>query len=100
MAAICTTHDLNDHKDEIDHFVAFNTIIKEMQEIVGDFMIKITTVDPFPGSFGKIQLMQDRNTPIDASFDIFPSGYVYSRINGVIKMHESHRIFLKYLKSQ
>jgi hypothetical protein len=100
MTVICTTIDIDDHRDEINHFVAFKAIVKEMQELVGDFMIKITTTDPFPGSYGKLQLMQDRNTPIDATFDIFPSGYVYSRINGVIKMHESHRIFLKYLKSQ
>lgn len=98
MILITVSNDFKQHKDSLPNFTAFNNIISEMVEIVGNFMLKITTDNPFPGSYGKIQIMQDETTPIDAIFDVFPSGYIHAWINGKATIYESHRSFLKSLK--
>lgn len=78
----------------------FNKVIDAMKSVFGQFLFTIDVDNPYPGSYGKVQLMYDETTKLNAAFDVFPSGYVYSRINGTILMHDSVNKFEKYLKGQ
>ena len=83
---------------DLNHAEYFKGVISDLIETVGDALIKVSN-DGHPGSYGRIQLMENEHTPIAAHFDIFPSGYVYSTINDVTSSQDSRRSWLKFIKS-
>lgn len=96
---ICIASDFKKITDnDLSHAEYFKGVIRDLIETVGDVLIKVSN-DCRPGSYGRIQLMENEHTPIAAYFDIFPSGYVYSTINAVSSSHDSRRSWLKFIKS-
>lgn len=71
-----------------------------LNEFVGHTFVNLNFNDKFPGSIACAQLCNNDGTELyDAYFDIFPSGYLYTRINGVFMTWSSHKEFLKFMKS-